>query len=157
MMSTAAHRQDEGPTLIVATSRFGDIEVVRDKIITMTRPFPGFPDSHRFVIRPHGKESPFFWLQSLDDPELAFVVIPAAILIPAYQPAIPEATLADLQLAGAGPELLLVLTIPHGKPEKMTANLLGPVVLNPGKRLACQALLDPAVYELAWPVFTEKG
>ncbi len=156
MTSAAMQKQDEGPTLIVATSRFGDIEVDRDKIITMTSPFPGFPDSRRFIIRPHGKESPFFWLQSLDDQELAFVVIPSTSLIPDYQPKIPESTLGDLQLEGAAPELLLILTIPQGQPEKMTANLLGPVVLNPAKRLACQALLDPAIYELGWPVFSEK-
>jgi flagellar assembly factor FliW len=156
MMSAAVQKQDEEKTLIVATSRFGDIEVDRDKIITMASPFPGFPDSQRFIIRPHGKESPFFWLQSLEDPELAFVVISSTALIPDYQPKIAETTLLDLQLKGAPPELLLILTIPHGEPKKMTANLLGPIVLNPAKRLACQALLDPSVYELGWPVFIEK-
>lgn len=156
MMSAAVQKQDTETTLIVATSRFGDIAVERDKIITMTSPFPGFLDSSRFILRPHSKESPFFWLQSLDDSELAFVVIPSASLIPDYKPKIAETTLADLQLDGTVPELLLILTIPQGKPEKMTANLLAPVVLNPNKRLACQALLDPAVYELGWPVFTKE-
>jgi len=139
--------------LTINTSRFGDIEVEQDKIITMTRAFPGFPDSHRFIIRPHGKESALLWLQSLDDPTLAFVVIPAAALRPDYRPTIPESTLLDLELGGGAPELLLILTIPHGEPKKMTANLLGPVVINPHKRLACQVVLDPALYELAWPVF----
>lgn len=156
MMSAAVQKQDEEMTLIVATSRFGDIEVERDKIITMTRAFPGFPDSKSFILRPHGEDSPFFWLQSLDDPELAFVVIPSSALIPDYQPKLPETTLADLDLQGSTPDILLILTIPHGEPKKMTANLLGPVILNPNKRLACQALLDPAVYELGWPVFTEE-
>ncbi len=156
MMSTAVQKQDTEATLIVATSRFGDIVVERDKIITMTSPFPGFPDSSRFILRPHGKESPFFWLQSVDEPDLAFVVIPSAALIPDYQPKIAETILTDLQLDGAAPELLLILTIPQGQPKKMTANLLGPVVLNPIKRLAYQAVLDPAVYELGWPVFKEE-
>ena len=122
----------------------------------MVNPFLGFPESTRFIIRPHGDESPFMWLQSLDNPKLAFVVIPPTTLIPAYQPKVPQAILADLELEKTKPELLLILTIPTGQPEKMTANLLGPVVLNPTKRLACQALLDPAVYELDWPVFTEE-
>lgn len=158
MMSAAVQKQDTETTLIVATSRFGDIVVERDKIITMTSPFPGFPDSSRFILRPHGKESqsPFFWLQSLDDSELAFVVIPAASLIPDYKPKIAETILADLNLGGAAPELLLILTIPQGQPEKMTANLLGPVVLNPKERLAYQAVLDPAVYDLGWTVFKEE-
>lgn len=139
--------------MIINTSRFGDIEVEQDKIITMIRAFPGFPDSNRFIIRPHSRESALLWLQSLDDPALAFVVIPAVALRPDYRPTIPESTLRDLELGDNAPELLLILTIPHGEPKKMTANLLGPVVINPHKRLACQVVLDPTIYELAWPVF----
>ncbi|MDR9501491.1 MAG: flagellar assembly protein FliW [Desulfurivibrionaceae bacterium] len=156
MTSAAVQKQDAESTLTFNTSRFGAIEVDLDKIITMTTPFPGFPDSRRFILRPHGPESPFFWLQSLDDPHLAFVVIPAATLLPDYRPKLGAATETELQLEGAAPDLLLILTIPPGQPEKMTANLLGPVALNPRKRLACQALLDPSLYELGWPVFTDK-
>lgn len=156
MTSAAVQKQDAESTLTVNTSRFGAIAVDRAKIITMTTPFPGFPDSSRFILRPHGPESPFFWLQSLDDPHLAFVVIPAATLLPDYRPKLGAATETELQLEGAAPDLLLILTIPPGQPEKMTANLLGPVALNPRKRLACQALLDPSLYELGWPVFTDK-
>ncbi len=154
-MSAAVEQQIENGLIKVRTSRFGEIEVQADKIIRMTAPFLGFPDSHRFIIRPHGDKSPFMWFQSLDDPDLAFVVIPAAALIPQYTPQIAAPILKDLEITGTKPELLLILTIPEGKPLEMTANLLGPIVLNASTRLACQVLLDPAVYEVRWPVFTE--
>ncbi|MEN8258733.1 MAG: flagellar assembly protein FliW [Thermodesulfobacteriota bacterium] len=155
VMSAAVQEQVDNTILKVQTSRFGEIEVEADKIITMTAPFLGFPDSNRFIMRPHGDKSPFMWFQSIDDPELAFVVIPSAALIPQYTPNVPASTQDDLQTNGSKPELLLILTIPEGKPLEMTANLLGPVVLNADKRLACQILLDPTVYEIHWPVFTE--
>ena len=154
-MSAAVQEQVDNTLLKVQTSRFGEIEVQADKIITMTTPFLGFPDSKRFIIKPHGEQSPFMWFQSLDDQELAFVMIPSASLIPQYAPEIPASTKEDLQTKSKKPELLLILTIPEGKPMEMTANLLGPVVLNAEKRLACQILLDPTVYEICWPVFTE--
>ncbi len=147
--------QVDNSVLKVQTSRFGEIEVQADKIITMTAPFLGFPDSNRFIMRPHSDQSPFMWMQSLDDADLAFVVIPSAALIPQYAPEIPASTREELQVKKSKPELLLILTIPEGKPLEMTANLLGPVVLNAKKRLACQILLDPTVYEICWPVFTE--
>ncbi|MDH4331452.1 MAG: flagellar assembly protein FliW [Desulfobulbaceae bacterium] len=75
--------------ITVLTSRFGELSVNPEKIITMTSPFLGFPDSKRFIVRPHGDESPFLWLQSLDDPKLAFVVTQATLLIPQYQAEIP--------------------------------------------------------------------
>lgn len=140
----------------VETSRFGTIEVELDRVITMTSPLLGFPDALRFVLRPHGANSPFMWLQSLDKPELAFVVIQAATLLNDYRPAIPASSRRDLQLSGhTPPDLLLLLTIPQGKPNEMTANLLGPLVVNPAQRLACQVLLDPAHYDPCWPVFAK--
>ncbi|MBU0680914.1 MAG: flagellar assembly protein FliW [Proteobacteria bacterium] len=156
-MSAAVQEQTDNGLAKIHTTRFGELEIQVDKIITMTTPFLGFPDSHRFIMRQNGGKSPFMWLQSLDDPDLAFVVIPAAALIPQYTPEIPASALKDLQTTSTKPEILLILTIPPGKPLEMTANLLGPIVLNTDKRLACQVLLDPAVYDVRWPVFTETN
>ncbi len=155
-MSAAVQEQNNRDLLKVHTSRFGEIEIQPDKIIRMTAPFLGFPDSHRFIMRHHGDKSPFTWFQSVDDPDLAFVVIPSASLVPQYSPKISASTLKDLHINSSKPELLLILTIPHGRPLEMTANLLGPIVLNADKRLACQVLLDPATYDVRWPVFTES-
>ena len=152
--TTCTKNQEE---ITVPTSRFGALSVDPGKIITMTSPFLGFPDSKRFIIKPHGEESPFLWLQSLDEPKLAFVVTQAALLIPHYQPEISAPVRQELQAAPEQPlEILLILTIPRENPEGMTANLLGPVAINPEKRLAKQVLQDPARYDACWPVFTTE-
>ncbi len=146
--------QDE---ITVATSRFGEISVRADKIITMTSPFLGFPESKRFILRPHSAESPFMWLQSLENPKLAFVVIQAAPLVPHYRPAIAKHILQELEISqNQQPEILLILTVPSGRPEKMTANLLAPLAINAQRRLAKQVLLDPTTYDPCWPVFTDE-
>ena len=143
--------------MTVATSRFGKLTIRPENIITMTSPFLGFPDSHHFILKPHGTESPFMWLQSLDEPHLAFVVTSAAILAPQYKPAIPALVRQELDATENDPlEILLILTIPHGDPLKMTANLLGPVMINSQKRLAKQVVQDPKVFDHCWPVFVEE-
>lgn len=153
-MATTSCSNNQGD-FRVSTSRFGELSVNPEKIITMTSPFLGFPDSKRFMIKPHGEESPFLWLQSLDDPKLAFVAIQAALLIPQYKAEIPSLTRQELQTSPEQPlEILLILTIPKGNPEGMTANLLGPVAINTEKRLAKQVLQDPTRYDACWPVFT---
>ncbi|MHB1015835.1 MAG: flagellar assembly protein FliW, partial [Desulfurivibrionaceae bacterium] len=107
---------------------------------------------------PHGENSPFLWLQSLDDPKLAFVLIQAALLIPQYQPEISTLIRQELQAASdQALEVLLILTVPRENPEGMTANLLGPVVINSDKRLAKQVLQDPARYDACWPVFVMEN
>jgi len=142
--------------LTIRTSRFGEITVEADKVITMTSPFLGFPESRRFVLRPHGQDSPFMWLQSLDNPNLAFVVLHAASFLPAYQPHIPAFALKELGSPAQGQlEIFTILTIPTNSPEKMTANLLAPVAINLARRLAKQILLDPLHHDPCWPVFSQ--
>lgn len=156
-MAQAAMKLEETTnpnTICIETSRFGTIEVDPEKIITVTSAFAGFPESRRFVLRQHSNRSPFMWLQSLDNPDLAFVVIQASRLVPQYQPDLPAAVKRELgDERGNGLDLLLILSIPKGQPEQMTANLLGPVILNPVSQLAKQVLLDPNKFDAAWPVF----
>jgi len=137
----------------VTTARFGEIQVDRDKVITLTSPFLGFPESRRFVLRPHGDNSPFMWLQSLDNPELAFVMINPVFITPGYRPDLLPLVREELEVENARElEMLVILTIPSGRIEAMTANLLGPVAINAGKRRAKQVLLDPMQYDPCWPV-----
>ncbi len=143
------------PAKPVETTRFGQIEVDEERIITMTTPFLGFPESNSFVLLPHSSTSPFMWFQSLDNPKLAFVVIQPAVINPEYSPTINSQVSSELMVsAGDELELLLILTIPAGPPSEITANLLGPIVINAKKRLAKQMLLDPAKYDACWPVVT---
>lgn len=140
--------------ITVQTSRFGEITIDQDRVITMTSPFLGFPESKRFILRPHGPDSPFMWLQSLDNPDLAFVVIRAGLLGEAYDPQVPGPAMKELEISGASErDMLLILTIPKGKPEDITANLLGPLLINTSKRLAKQVVLDPNKYDPCWPLF----
>jgi len=140
-------------TELVKTSRFGEIEVDPDKLITMTSSFLGFPDERLFVLLPHGENSPFYWLQSTTNPDLAFLVVQPGLITSEYQPDIPEMIYDELQVPrDSEVEYMVTLTIPPGKPEEMTANLLGPVAYNAEKRLARQVVLDPKKYDPCWPV-----
>lgn len=147
-----------GEKVKVKTSRFGEIEVDIDRTISATSPFPGFPESNRFILLPNKPDSPFMWLQSLDDPYLAFVIIQANFLEIDYAPPVPKGVQEELHIeTEKDQEILLILTIPQGKPQEMTANLLGPVIINTKERLARQIVLDPNQYDLCWPVFGNKN
>ncbi|MBU0729642.1 MAG: flagellar assembly protein FliW [Proteobacteria bacterium] len=147
----------ENPTGIkISTSRFGELTIDKDKIIIMTSPFLGFPDSTRFILQKHGLSSPFMWFQSVDDPNLAFVVIQSVVVDPSYNPPVNDHIREELEATDVSElELLLILTIPRENPRAMTANLLGPVMINANKRLAKQVLLDPGRYDCCWPIISE--
>ncbi len=146
-----------GRGMLIQTSRFGDIEIDEDKIITMTSPILGFPDDRQFILIPHAPDSPFWWLQAVHRPPLAFAVLQAARLNASYEPEIGRLIRDELCLSKDElPEVLVILTVPKGCPEAMTANLLGPIVINTTKRLARQVVLDDSRYDPCWPLAGHK-
>ncbi len=154
-MSNTAKTLDTHRT--IKTSRFGEIAIDETKVIIMTSPFLGFPNDKEFFLLPHAPQSPFWWLQATNNPELAFVVIQPSLLDISYNPKISNSIQEELNIHDEqDQEILVILTIPTGHPEQMTANLLGPVVINTSKRLAKQVLLDPTRYTPCWPIGGEE-
>ncbi|MBF0127738.1 MAG: flagellar assembly protein FliW, partial [Magnetococcales bacterium] len=56
-------------------TRFGVLEFDEQEVIILNEGLLGFPLSRRFLLFPYGQDSSFFWLQSVDEPEIAFIVI----------------------------------------------------------------------------------
>ena len=128
---------------VIQTARFGDIEVAEDRLIEFVEPILGFEESRRFVILDHAEDSPFKWLQSADEPDLAFVVTNPRLFGIDYEFEVPDETVNKLAIANAEDVIVLtIVNIPQGSPENMTANLLGPVVISHGSRKAMQIVLN---------------
>ncbi|MBU0675102.1 MAG: flagellar assembly protein FliW [Proteobacteria bacterium] len=139
---------------IVNTTRFGQVEIDPDRVVTLVAPLWGFPHATRFFLQKHSNKSPLMWLQSLDDPGLAFVVSPPSVVSQGYKPEVNDGVKSELMIGNDREmDILLILTVPGGRPQDMTANLLAPVVINVKKRLARQVLLDPNRYDPCHPVF----
>jgi len=134
----------------IETTRFGSVEIDENKILTFEKGILGFPEDKRYALLPHNENSPFFWLQSLDSPELAFVVINPALIVDDYNFEIPDEMQKQLDLKeSAQAEVLVLVTFRSGNGDKSvrpSANLLGPLVINIENRQACQAVLDPKKY-----------
>jgi flagellar assembly factor FliW len=126
----------------IETQRFGSIEAPDDEIFFFPAGVPGFARLKRYVIVEHRPGSPFRWLQSADDPAVAFVVTDPLLVVDEYAPVLRP---SDMQVVGARPgdELVLVviLTI-AGEPVQVTANLKAPLIFNPRNRQAAQLVLE---------------
>jgi flagellar assembly factor FliW len=128
------------PLVTIATKPFGQIEVDERQIIDFPEGIYGFEDIKKFVILDANEKSPFKWLQAFDEPDLAFVIIRPIDFMMQYElNVMPE----DLEDIGAkSPDEVIVfaiVTIPED-PSKMTANLQGPVLINPKTRRGKQAI-----------------
>ena len=133
----------------IETTRFGALDIDEGKIIRMPQGMLGFPESRRFVLFPHKGGSPFFWYQSVDDPGLAFVLTSPFLIVADYKVDTKEALerMAWKENGDDGNyELYVVVNIPKGSPEKITANLIGPILINNTAHEALQMVVAESPY-----------
>jgi flagellar assembly factor FliW len=137
----------------LSTTRFGDFEIDEERIIHFPDGILGFPQSKNYVLLEHKPESSFVWLQSLDLPELAFVTINPFLVSKDYVKSLSLSERSLLRGTEEGETLLLSLvTIPPGEAEKMTANLLGPLVIRVKDRIGKQVILANSGYNHRHPL-----
>jgi flagellar assembly factor FliW len=143
----------EPASTTIATKHFGQIVVREDQIITFSPGLLGFSELHRYILIEHGQESPFLWLQCVDQPDLAFVVIDPLFVLPNYQIGPLNGVQKELDLKNPHDlKILVILTIPPGHPQDMTANLMGPLLINLANRRGKQLVLESSPYSHKHPV-----
>jgi len=138
----------------IRTSRFGVVTLDEMEIIQIKRGLIGFPQHTRFVVINPGPDSALFWLQSVDDPELAFVIASPYLFEPEYRLNFGPGVLSEIEAEDLKDLVVYVLvTIPRGRPEAMTANLIGPLPINPKANLAEQLVVEESPYSHKHPIF----
>ncbi len=111
-------------------------------VIDMIAPMPGFPDHQRFALVQLDEAGVLCSLQSVEDPELRFLVVPPSAFFPDYAPVIDDATVSELGIASADDAIVLLVVNPGDDAGAATANLLAPVVVNLATRQGGQVVLD---------------
>ncbi|MFW7377886.1 MAG: flagellar assembly protein FliW [Oligoflexus sp.] len=130
----------------VKTTRFNEIEVDGKDVIELPSGLIGFPELKKYVLLDHDKDSPFKWLQSLDDGAIAFVLINPLLFKPDYTVEVNEAEVSDLSLEAEEDAVISVIITMPSDPQKMTANLKAPLVFNLKNRKGRQVILNNSEY-----------
>lgn len=133
------------------------MQISEKQILHFPEGLMGFEEQKQFALIEENEETPFKWLQSLMDEELAFIVVQPELFLTDYDP---KLSFSDLQALGLSPEnkgfLLLIITIPSDKPEDMTANLQGPILVNPQNHLAAQYISRDESHQVRYKILQEQ-
>jgi flagellar assembly factor FliW len=131
------------------TIRFGHIEVKETEILKFPVGLYGFEKENTFACLPFAPnvESPMEWLQSLQTPQLAFVITDPFLYAPDYSVKLTEGEKAEIGFE-PGQTLVtrVIVTIPENYLE-MTANLVAPLVINLTSGMARQFVLTSMEYD----------
>lgn len=136
------------------TVRFGEIDIDENRIFEFVLPIIGFDTLKKFVILESGKETLFKWLQSVDDPALAFPIISVSTLNIDYSIDLPDNVVDKLEVTSAESLLVMNITsIPQDDPKGTTINLLAPLIFNVDTQKAGQIVLSGSGYDISYPMF----
>lgn len=127
--------------MIVNTKAFGEKEIDERQKIYFPLGLFGFEDYKDYIIF-DAPQKPFIWLQSLEESQIAFILIDPFIFSPKYEPKIGKNELNQIELESDKDEksvIMSIVTIPQDG-GAMTANLQGPLLINREKQIGKQCI-----------------
>ncbi len=134
-------------------TRFGEVEYDPQNTIHFPAGMLGFPNLQDFIVMPNKKEGPLFWIQSVDDPDIAFVLTDPSNFFLNYKVVPDEVEKNVLQMKeGDQCYVLTVVTVPAD--QQITINLAAPILFSPKSNKAIQVILESNEYHSKTPLPT---
>jgi flagellar assembly factor FliW len=129
----------------------GALDIRPETVFTFPAGLPGFVALHHFALVETQRED-LVWLQSVDDPQLTFLLTDPFVAVPGFAVDLPAADLAALggNAAHASLIVLAVVQLEGGMP--VAANLQSPIVLNRDLRVGRQVVLPDSPYGMHHPI-----
>ncbi|MDI6785648.1 MAG: flagellar assembly protein FliW [bacterium] len=134
---------------------FGEIEIENPVIIEIKDGIIGFEAKKKYVLLDSKEEGIFKWMQSIDDQELAFIVISPEVFHPNYKLEASEEDLRSIGLESSEEVVYLAIVVVPEDPSKMSANLQAPIVINPKTFLAKQIISTNPQYTVRHYILDE--
>ncbi len=133
--------------IALESPKLGPVKIPREQIITFHRGLLGMGECRQYALLAPPLASPFRFLQCLDQTALTLVLVEPSALVDDFR--LGRLSVALRELDAERPQDLQVfvtLTIPPGRPDEVTANLISPILINPQRHLGKQVVLESPLY-----------
>ena len=140
----------------ITTSRFGKVSFSSSEVYHFRKGIYGFPAEKKFIFLRQKEDEPFIWLQSVEKPDLAFVLVDSSFLFQDYKPHINPDELEDIKAIDSKSEKVFVIVTFPPDMKNCHVNLLAPIVINPKKKLGKQVVLKDTGYKIQHFIFSRS-
>lgn len=130
----------------IKTTRFGVITAKDDSVIKMPDGMLGFESCKRYILLGDRPDVAFQWLQSIDDPTLAFMIINPMDFFQDYDLELTEEQSASIGLMDPTNAIVVTTISTANNGSTVTTNLAGPIVINTETLVARQIVLQDDSY-----------
>ena len=142
--------------MLIKTRYFGEIDVDDQKILTFEDGLIGFENLKKFTLIYNNEtesSSAVTWLQSLDEPMVAFPALSPFYVMKEYNPIVEDEVLVKLgELTEENTVIFLTLTVPSDI-TKMTTNLKAPIIINADTKKGCQVIAENPEYVVKYNIY----
>ncbi|RME33764.1 MAG: flagellar assembly protein FliW [Deltaproteobacteria bacterium] len=137
----------------ISGTRFGEIEYTQDNLIHFPDGMIGFENLHDFIVMPNREGELLFWIQSAEDPLIAFLLTDPGHFFIDYGVAPDKSEMAKLGIDNPDEAYALAVVTIH--PDKnITMNLAAPVLFAPRTKRAIQVILEGSPFNTRTPLPT---
>ncbi len=134
--------------MLLKTRCFGELKIKKEEIIKFTQPIVGFDEYKQYILMKNKSIFPTFWLQSVDDPELAFPVVSPFFIDENYSIKLHVSDFEDINLKEFNDVIVLTLLVVPEDISLIRTNLRAPIIYNPIEKLAKQIVLQEEKYPI---------
>lgn len=124
----------------IKTIQFGELEFTDENVLTFSEGLYGFEELHKFLLLKK-EDDIFFWLNSIEQPEIAFPLFGLRIIDEDYPQKEEYEAFGIVKL--------------NKEPVKTTINMLAPVYIDQNSRTGFQTILNDEKYPVEYQLFTE--
>ncbi|GKU76822.1 flagellar assembly protein FliW [Paenibacillus sp. L3-i20] len=141
--------------MIIETTRFGRFEYEESSIITFQNGIPGFKNLVKYILVAI-EESPFNYLQSIEDGSVTFIVVSPFEFFGLYEFDLPEHIKFDLDIHAEQKVKVMSIVSIQGDLAKATINLSAPIIINEMNNYGVQYILADSTYSVRQPLFSKN-
>lgn len=141
--------------MMIHTSRFGELECQEGQIIHFSAGIPGFKKYQQYMIVTI-EDSPFQYLQSIDDGTLAFILVSPFEFYPEYEFELHEQIKSEMNIQSEASILIYNIVNVRGELATATINLAAPIIINKRGNIGVQYILSDDSYSIHQPLFAKS-
>lgn len=131
----------------------GKMMYENDEIIYFEKGIPGFDNLKKYIIKEVENDSPFNILQSVEDKDIGFIIIPPFFIHSDYEIKLSEEIIKKLNIENPEDVLLYSIVTLNSKVEDITANLKAPLVINIKNKKGEQYIIDKEKYSIKEKIY----
>lgn len=146
---TPAEATPKTEGVLTFTTRFGQVEVHEDRLITFPQGLFGFRECTSFGLAklPNVENTPLLLLQCVNQPAIAFLVADPSTLGLEIAEADRAEALRETKMDAANTQFLTIITLyDNGDSYYLTANLKAPILIDSEQRGGTQFILSNKSY-----------